>query len=353
MKAARIFEFGGPEVFRFADYPQPEVGAFDVKVRVLASTICRFDLKYRAGDLQKFNLPGRRPMPMPMQLGRDTAGVVEAVGDEVRAFRPGDRVVGLVTPTNPLSRLTMMGLGNLSTDVDVPGHQMFGSNAQFVSRPESFWLPLPDGVGMVEAAASLWSYATAHRLLLDRLKMRLGDTILVVGGSGGMGSATLDLARAMGLRAVATTRLASKADFLRQCGASDVVVLKDLSLTLPEIRNLTGGFGLDGAIDYSGDPAMIRLCVDSLRPGGGLVPLGSESEAALPISVSDCVRLELNLLGGRGSNISDQLAIIRLLEQKRIKPAVDRVMKLSEIQDAHRRLEAESVLGRIVLEPWP
>lgn len=183
--------------------------------------------------------------------------------------------------------------------------------------------------------------------------MRPGDTILVVGASGGMGSATLDLARAMGVRTIATTRSAGKEAFLLARGASKVIVLSDLKAAVNEIRSVCDGLGMDGAIEYSGDPTMLRLCVDVLRPGGSVVPLaGEETGAPMPISVTDCTRLELNLLGGRGSNISDQRAILRLLAQQTIKPAVARIMKLSKIREAHAALEAGNVLGRIVIEPW-
>ena len=353
MKAARIFEYGGPEVLRYGDYPQPEVGSRDVKVRVLATSLSRFDLKYRAGRLAGARLPGRRAFPMPMQLGRDAAGIVEAVGDEVSAFRVGDRVVGLTSPANPMSPMTIMGLGNLSTDIDIPGHTMFGSNAQFVARPESYWLPLPEKVGMAEAAATIWAYGTSHRALVDRLGARLGETILIVGATGGMGSATLDLARAMGLRTIATTRAASKADFLRERGASEVVVLSDAGDAVEAIREFGGGMGLDLAIDYSGDTKMQRLCIDVLRPGGCFaVVAGEDINATFPASAGDLLKLELSIVGCRGSNISDQQAIVRLLAQGEIRPAIAAVMKLSEIAAAHARLEASEVNGRIVLEPW-
>ena len=130
MKAVRISSYGGPEVLTYQDYPQPEIGEDGVKVRVLASSLSGFDLKYRKGALQHVKLPGRRSFPMPMQLGRDTAGIVVEVGKRVSASQTGDRVVGLVSPINALSTLSSMGLGNLSTDVDLPGHTMFGSNAQ-------------------------------------------------------------------------------------------------------------------------------------------------------------------------------------------------------------------------------
>jgi len=353
MKAARIFEHGGPEVLRYGEYSQPGLGPFDVKVRVLASSISRFDIKYRNGEFARASLPGRKPFPMPMQLGRDAAGIVEEVGEQVQTSKPGDRVVGLVHPANPLSMLAIKGLGNLSTDIEYPGHTMFGGNAQFVSRPQSYWLPLPDGVEMIDAAAALWSYATSHRILKDRLNAGAGDTLLVIGASGGMGTATVDLARAMGIRVIATTRSEAKAGFLRERGAAHVVVLTDPGEALREIRSVAGGMGVDGAVEYSADPAMLRLCVDALRPGGSLVPMAGEgSRDPMPVTVADCVRLELNIRAARGSNVSDQHAVLALLAQRKIRPAIDDVMPLAEIAQAHARLEAGGVLGRIVLTPW-
>ena len=320
-------------------------------VRVLATTVSRWDVKIRSGEVRG-GLPGRRAIPLPMQPGRDAVGVVEAVGEHVQRFRPGNRVAGLVHPANPHSPLTLRGLGNLSTDIDYPGHTMPGGNAQFVVRPESYWLPLPDSVTPANAAAALWSYATAHRVLMDRLGARLGDTILVVGASGGMGSATLDLARCMGVRVTAVTRSAAKVGFLSTQGATDVVVLHETDAAA-SIRGTAGPLGLDGAIDYSGDPAMLRLCIDVLRPGGTLVVLAGEGSAApLPVTAADCIWLELNIRGARASTLSDQHAVLTLLAQQRITPAIGATLPMSEVAWAHRMLEAGEVLGRVVLDPW-
>lgn len=351
MKAVRLAWHGGLDVLHHGDQPMPEMGPQDVLVRVLATTVSRWDIKYRIGGAQ-FRLPGRKPFPLPMQPGRDAVGVVEAVGEQVRAFQAGDRVVGLVHPANPLSPLTIRGLGNLSTDIDYPGHTMFGGNAQFVARPESYWLPLPAGVAPEKAAAAMWSYATAHRILKDRLQVGVGDTVFVVGGSGGMGSATLDLARLMGVRVVAATRSQAKVDFLKACGAHHVVVLPVPDAS-SEIRVAGGTLGLDGAVDYSGDPAMVRLCVDVLRPGGTLVAVAGEgSSDPLPITAADCVRLELNIRGARASTLNDQRAVLELLAQDRIDPAIHAVMPLSEVRVAQQLLETGQVTGRIVLDPW-
>jgi NADPH:quinone reductase-like Zn-dependent oxidoreductase len=354
MKAVRIFEHGGPDQLVFGDFPEPDVGPSDVLVRVLATSVSRWDLKYRAGawrDSPMRGLPGRSMFPLPMQPGRDAIGVVVAVGSEVRAFQPGNRVAGLPHPANPMSPMSIRGLGNLSTKIESPGHTMFGGNAQFVARPESFWMPLPDNVDPRAAAASLWSYATSHRILSDRVGARLGDTIFVTGGSGGMGSATIDLARAMGVRVVTVTRNAVKVDFLRGLGASEVIVLPT---TADAVRELTDDrLGVDAAIEFTGDPQLQRLCIDVLRTGGTIVPVaGDLTTESFPLTVQDCVRLELNLKGARGSTLNDQRIVLDLLARGAITPAVHAVLPLSEVREAHTMLEAGDVTGRIILDPW-
>jgi len=336
MKAIRLFAHGGPEVLTYGDFPLPEVGPGDVLVRVLATTVSRWDVKYRIGE------PGRTSSlyKLPMQPGRDAAGVVEAVGAGVKSFKPGDRVVGLVHPVDAAGQSIY------------PGHNTFGGNAQFVARSESQWLPLPPQVEPCEAAAAMWSYATSHRILLDRLQSRLGDTIFVVGGSGGMGSAILDLARVMGVRVIAVTRSAHKLDFLRRLGASEAILLPREDAAAA-IRAIVGPGGCDGAIDCSGDSRMMRLCIDVLRRGGTFVPVASEGPPApLPITVADCTRLELTIRGARASTYDDQRAVVRLLADRRIKPAIEAIMPLSELRLAHQRLEAGEVAGRLVLDPW-
>jgi len=112
--------------------------------------------------------------------------------------------------------------------------------------------------------------------------------------------------------------------------------------------------GLDLAIYFGGDPKMHRLCIDVLRPGGRMViGAGDNPREMVPVSVSDFIRLEVSINGVRGSNISDQMAIVKLLAQGKIKPAVAKAMNLSEIVNAHEMLASNAVNGRIVLEPWP
>jgi NADPH:quinone reductase-like Zn-dependent oxidoreductase len=144
MKAVRLFEFGGPDKLRYGDHPMPEVGPTDVLVKVLATSVSRWDVKYRTGEVHEFygkstghhgGIHGRRAFPMPMQLGRDVAGEVAAVGESVTTLAPGDRVLGMTNPENTLSLASIRGLGNLSGGIDLPGHTMFGGCAQFRVPP--------------------------------------------------------------------------------------------------------------------------------------------------------------------------------------------------------------------------
>src|ERR1700689_5083340 len=121
MEAVRIFEHGDPSVLRFAQYALPVVGARDVLVRVLATSVSRWDITYRtgawnSGPYRGKGNPGRRMFPLPMQLGRDAVGIVESAGADVTRFAAGDLVVAVPHPENPWSCEAMRGLGNVSTD---------------------------------------------------------------------------------------------------------------------------------------------------------------------------------------------------------------------------------------------
>lgn len=359
MKAVRLFEFGGPDKLVYGDYPRPEPGRGDALVKVMATSVSRWDVKYRTGEVHRIygrdtghhgGIPGRKTFPMPMQLGRDVAGEVVAVGADVAALVPGDRVVGLVHPENPSSTETIRGLGNLSTGVDLPGHTMFGGYAQFVGRPADYWIRLGDGVAFDQAAAAMWACATAHHVVADRLNTRMNDVVLVTGASGGMGTATLQLAKLAGASVIATTRNALKAEQLVRLGADHVV---DVSRpdALAAVRAFTRGEGVDGAVEFTGATEMMRLCIDAMRLGGTFCPVGGEL-SAVPLRVVDLVSRELNVHGVRASRRNDQRIVAELLEKRRIAMPIHATLPLARAGEAHRMLESGDIVGRIVLHPW-
>jgi NADPH:quinone reductase-like Zn-dependent oxidoreductase len=360
MKAVRLFEFGGPDKLIYGDHPIPEPGAGDVLVKVLATSVSRWDVKYRTGEVHEFygkatghhgGIQGRKAFPMPMQLGRDVAGEVVSVGADVRALKAGDRVIGVVHPENPNSVAAKRGLGNLSTGVDLPGHTMFGGYAQFVARPENYWIRTTASVDPDQVAASMWACATAHHVVAARLNARMNDCVLITGASGGMGTATLLLAKLAGCRVIATTRYGGKAAALARLGA-DLVVDTTKENPVQQIRAFTGGEGVDGAVEYTGATELMRLCIDAMRLGGTFCPVGGELKE-IPLRVVDMVGKELNVHGVRASTLNDQRIVAELLEQGRIAMPIHAVLPLSKTGEAHRLLEAGAdLVGRIVLHPW-
>lgn len=351
--AARVHEHGGPENLLFGEYPLEPIGPTDVLVAVDTASVSGWDIKYRAGTLSGVGLPGRRPLRLPQQLGREAAGVVVAVGAEVRRFAQGDRVVGVVHPENPDSIQSIRGLGNLSTGVDVPAHGALGSYATYLVRDQRMWLPVPDGVDLEQAAVALWSYGTSHRLIRDRLRLRLGDTLLVCGASGGMGEATIALAKLSGAQVVVTTRHAAKVDALRELGADEVVVTtQDDAASL--IRAWSNGEGVSHAVDYTGNAELMRLAVDSLRLGGVFSPAAGTQipPGPPPFTVNDFTRLEMTMIGVRGARHEDALAVLDLLAHGRIHSRVAARFPLSDAAKAHALYEsATDLVGRIVLKP--
>jgi NADPH:quinone reductase-like Zn-dependent oxidoreductase len=360
MKAVRLYEFGGPDKLVYGEHPMPEVGPGDVLVKVLATSVSRWDVKYRTGEVHEFygkstghqgGIHGRRAFPMPMQLGRDVAGEVEAVGAGVATFKAGDRVLGMTNPENTLSLASIRGLGNLSGGVDLPGHTMFGGYAQFVSRPESYWIKCRGDLDVDQGAAAMWPCATAHRIVVNRINARMNDSVLVTGAAGGMGTATVKLLRLAGATVIATTRYPGKAANLKREGA-DHVVDTSRDDALQRIRELTHGEGVDAAVEYTGAPHLMRLCIDALRLGGTFCPVGGELRE-IPLRVVDMVSKELNVRGIRGATRNDQRVVAELLEKGRINMPIHAVLPLAKAAEAHVMLEqAEDLVGRIVLHPW-
>jgi NADPH:quinone reductase-like Zn-dependent oxidoreductase len=352
-KAVRIFEHGNEDVLRYDDYPLEEAGPTDVVVRVAAASVSRFDLKYRIGLPPSAQLPGRRLFPLPQQLGREAAGEVVAVGSEVTRCAVGDRVVAVVHPEAVHSAEVARGLGNLSTGVDLPGHQSLGGYAEYLVRDETMWFPLQPHVDLEQAAVTIWAFATSHRILRDRLDLAIGDAILVLGASGGMGAATVQLAAMQGAEVIAVTRSHAKVAALQNIGARHVVVTEDLAKAAEQIESITAGAGVRHVVDYVGDGDLLRWSIGRIGLGGKLVvSTGEMGTGPLPLTAMDFLRTELTVLGIRGARRHDALVALDLLTNQRIHTPIAARFPLTQAADAHRYLETNSgEIGRVVLLP--
>ena len=348
MMAVRLFEYGDPAVLQCVEVPVPDIGPDEVLVRVRATSVNRWDLRYRQGLLTP--PPGRAPLPLPFQLGREAAGEVDAVGAQVRDFRPGDRVVAMTCPACGHCEYCQRGLDNLCVDIGLPGHQRFGAYAQYVCRKESELLHAPDSMSFEKLACLLWSYATVWHMVIVRGGLRPGDRVLVTAASGGMGTAAMQIARLAGAASIfAITGSAKKVAPLLKLGATHVLNYREEKL--PErIMEITKGQGVDLALENVGGE-MLPLCMQSLRMDGTLVAAGQHGGRFCTVDVELLYRRHLNVLGTRGATRLEQKHVLDLATEGKLDPVISHVLPLEQASEAHRILERQEQLGKIVLVP--
>lgn len=353
MKAVRFYEYGEPSVLTYIDVPMPEMGESDVLIKVRATSVNRFDLKVRRGQIPQ--IPGRDPFPMPFQLGRDVAGEVVAVGAKVSRLKEGDCVVGMTHPACGQCDNCLRGFDNLCTNIKLPGHQLPGGYAEYVSRKESEVLPAPEGVSYEKLGSCIWSYSTAWNIASRRGELRAGQSVLITGASGGMGTAAIQVARLVGATKIfASTGSPAKVERLKQLGVDHVVDYRDAGAP-DQIKSMTNGTGVDLVMDFVGGD-MFVFGLKCLRMAGTIVLVaGEEAESSIKMRMLTIMLLHrhVNILGVRGAKRIDNKIVLELLGEGKIDPVIDQVLPLSEAVKAHEIMENRQQVGKVVLVPYP
>jgi NADPH:quinone reductase-like Zn-dependent oxidoreductase len=301
MKAIRIHEFGESEVLVHEEVPEPEPEAGEVKVRVIAAGVNPADWKLRRGYMKP---------PLPVTPGLDIAGIVEAVGPEVGDFQPGDEVFGRVKPEH-------------------------GGYAELTIAKASEIAHKPRTIGFVEAAAVPTPGLTAWQALFDIAGLEAGQTVLIHGAAGGVGTFAVQFANWRGAHVIGT---ASKdhADYARDLGA-------DRMIDYREERFEEVVHDVDVVLDTVGEDTFERSW-QVLKPGGVLVTLVArvpegEAERRGVRAVHVAVK----------SDGSELARIATLIDEGQVRPIVTEVLPLSEARRAHEMSEARHVAGKLVL----
>src|SRR3954451_5718532 len=320
MKAILVHKFGEPNVLRLEELPTPRPGAGQVLVRMYAIGINPVETYIRAGTYAR--LPG-----LPYTPGNDGAGVVEQVGADVTEFKAGDRVYTA---------------GSIS-----------GTYAEFDLCKNEQVHPLPANVSFAQGAAMGTPYATAYRGLLQRGNARPGETVLVHGASGGVGTAAVQLARARGLRVFGTAGSDDGIKLARQQGAQEVFDHRAPD-HFEQIMKATGGHGIDVVVELL---ANVNLGKDLtiLAKGGPVVIIGSRGR--VEINPRDTMQRDADVRGMILPNTppaeleSIHAALVAGLETGTLRPVIGKETSLSEAAQAHRTVMKSGALGKIVLVP--
>jgi len=342
MTAAVVREHGGVDRILFEVRPVPPVGPGQVRVRVLAAGVNHLDTWVRRG------VPGH-VFPLPLVLGSDGAGVVDAVGDGVTSSRPGDEVVLFPGTSCGACAACLCGEDQLCREYRILGEARDGACADFVVVPAANVAPKPASLSFVEAASFALVFQTAWSMLVRKAALRAGETVLVHAAGSGVGSAAVQIARLFGARVVATAGSAAKCAQARALGADEVI---DYTTTdfADAVRKLTNKRGVDVVVEHVGAATFDRS-LRSLARGGRLVTCGATTGGKVEISLHQIFFKNLSILGSTMGSKGDLWTILRLFASGRLRPVVAEVMPLSALRVAHGRLEERSVFGKLVVEP--
>ena len=326
MRAVRIHADGGPEVLQLEEVPDPVAGAGEVLVRIRASALNHLDVWIRKG------LPS---VPKPRILGADGAGVVEALGEGVTGFEPGQEVV-----LNP-------GVEAPDGSIHVIGEHGDGTNAELIAVPATNVYPIPGGLSFEEAAAFPLVFETAYRMLVTRAHLREGEWVLLWGIGSGVSTAGLAIAKALGARTIVTSSSDDKLARARELGA-DATVNHATGDVKAAVKEATEGHGADVVVEHVGE-ATWRTSLDVAAREGRIAVCGATTGPNPPAALHRIWWKQLTILGSTMGTKTDFEGAYELIASGRARPVVDEVLPLSQIRAAHERLEAGEQLGKIVL----
>ena len=325
MRAVTIPTPGGPEALRWAEVPEPDIGPGDLLVAVAAAGVNRADILQRRGHYPA-------PPGAPDWPGLEVSGTVEAVGPDVSGWSVGDELYALL-----------------------PG----GGYAERVVVPASLALPVPSGVSLIEAAALPEAAATAWSNLVTAGALRPGESVLVHGGSGGVGSHAVQLAAALGARVLATARDRERCDLVLGLGADVAIPYADDDVPA-RVLEATSGRGVDVVLDVLGAGGLAAN-VASLATGGRLVIIGLQQGRRGEIDLARVLARRIVVTGAllRSRPLAERAAIVADVHEHmwpfvadgRVRPVVHASLPMPQAGAAHELLDSGEVFGKVLLVP--
>ena len=323
MRAITQTDVGGPDTLRWTEVPDPSVGPGDVLLDIVATAVNRADLLQREG---------RYPPPpgAPGYLGLECSGVVRAVGDQVSGWRVGDEACALLAG------------GGYAEQVAVPSGQL---------------LPVPHGVDVVTAAGLPEVACTVWSNLVMTAGLREGETLLVHGGSSGIGTMAIQVARALGAHVAVTASTREKLDACADLGAEVLIDYTEDDF-VDAVREATKGRGADVVLDVVGGPYLSRN-MSALATGGRLVVIGLQGGRRGDLDLGMLLAKRARVVGTtlRARPPADKAAIVAavrselwpMVEDGRVRPVVHATLPISDVAEAHRIVESSAHIGKVLL----
>ena len=325
MKAIVIKESGGPEVLVVEEKPTPEFGAGEVLVNVKYTSVNRADVIQRKGF---YPAPKGVVADIP---GLEYAGVVSKVSDEITDFKPGDKVFGLV-----------------------PG----GSYAEYIVAHHRTLARIPDNLSMAEAAAIPEAYTTAYDAMVCQSGLSAGEWVLISAVGSGVGTAAVQIAKAIGARSIGTSRTADKLKHARELGLDHGIHTEDGKFA-EQVNSITDGRGVDLVLELVGGP-YFQEDLDCVRYQGRIIIVGLLAGRKVECELGKILGKRINVRGTTlrsrpleqkilaGQTLQNNIA--PLVEKGLLKPLIDKEFKIEDASKAHEYMESNKNFGTIVLK---
>jgi alcohol dehydrogenase len=334
LKAIYFEEHGSIDVLRCGEIAAPPLEPGQVRVRVDACSLNYHDVFTRRG------MPGIK-VPLPMIPGCDCAGEVVESGPGVEGWAPGARV--LVDPVERLADGRFRFIGD----------NALGAYAETVVVGASTLVSLPEGVTAAAASCLPVAYGTSHRMLITRGRLKEGESILILGASGGVGTSCLLLAKMIGAHVVAAAGGPSKCARLAELGADETIDYKATDFAA-WCRERTGGLmaggGYDVVVNFTGGDTWAKS-LRCVKRGGRLLTCGATAGFDPPTDLRYIWTAEMDVMGSNGWTRDDLASLLAMVQMGRLEPVIDRVVPLEQGIEAHRALEERRFLGKIVIAP--
>jgi NADPH:quinone reductase-like Zn-dependent oxidoreductase len=342
MQAVQFTDHGGPDVVAYASVPDPDPAPGEVLVDVKAGALNHLDVWTRNG------LPGL-DLALPHVPGSDAAGVVSAVGEDVSRFDVGDRVAVTAGVSCGECEFCRNGEYTLCVDFEIIGEHTRGVHSELAAVHEDNLVAVPEGVDWETAAAAPLVFQTAWRMLVTRADVSPGERVLVMGASGGVGHAAVQIAADAGAEVVAAAGSEQKLEYARELGAEHGIHYERENVA-DAVRELTGKRGVDVVVDHVGGDTWS----DSLRAlarGGRLVTCGA---TAGPRPKTDIPRIfgnQLTILGSTMATPGEVDDVLAKVWDGTFEVRVRETLPMSETARAHELLEGREGFGKVVVVP--
>jgi len=340
MKAILLSTHGGPKVLQYTDFPEPDLQPGQALVKLHAAALNHMDLFVRAG------WPGLK-LDYPHILGADGAGEIVNIGDSSTELIAGDHVVINANIGCGQCDYCLEGKDNLCRTWHLLGETMRGTYAQYIAIHNRQLFKIPDDFSYGMAAAAGLVFHTAWHSLVKRGNLQAGETVLIVGASGGVNTACVQVAKFLGSRVLVVGSSQKKLDLAKSLGA-DMVILRQPGEDWSKlVFQATERQGVDVVVDNVG--TTFPLSFRTLKKGGRLLTVGNTASPKFEIDNRYIFSKHLSILGSSMGTIKDFEEVMNLVIQSKLTPAISRTFDLENASQAHKHLESGQNLGKVVL----